>query len=148
MSHEWRNPRRLALGIVWLTVITVAAFGALVHRPPFADVQSSGSVFLVLFGIPAVLLALAVIRSFAVLVPTAALSAAWSATTSWSTMRSASSTAAIGVFLTPIIATVIVAIGCGISVAWNLSSRRRRRDALAVSALASSTRSEPGRESG
>jgi hypothetical protein len=150
LTHEHAAARagrrftwRFAFGIGWILVAAIASFGALVNRPAFAGTQAFASIFLVLFGIPAVVLAIAAIRPAGLLVATAVLSGAVSALGAWSTMRDTSSTAAIGVITTPFAATLIVVIGCAVSGFSMPGARRRRREAVVVSALAALTLDEP-----
>jgi hypothetical protein len=120
------RPWRLVLALVWVGAIGVASVAALWHRPPFAEVQADASILLVLFGVPPVALALVVVRTPMTLVAVALASGAWSAANSWITMRDTHSTAALGVFATPVIALVIVGIGCGVDLAWRFGARSMR----------------------
>ena len=102
----------MAIGFVWLGVIAAASLAALWNRPQYADVQASAWVYLALFSVPGIVLALALIRAPLILGATAVASAVWSAMNAWNTMRDTSSTAALGLLATPIIGLVIVVVGC------------------------------------
>jgi hypothetical protein len=111
-----RRPARaaVAVGCVWLAVVAVAAFGALVNRPAHAGVGSAGSFYLVFLTIPAVLIAVFFIRTLSILIVTAIVAATWTAAWSWIIMHATSKHAAIGILVTVMVAVVIAGIGCGV----------------------------------
>jgi hypothetical protein len=103
---------RLILGVIWLGAVALATLAALVNRPDGADVATRGAFYLVFLTIPGVLLAVVMIKRRSILVTTAVLAAAWSMRFSWGTMRSTRMGAGVAILLTPMVAFVIVAIGC------------------------------------
>jgi hypothetical protein len=117
---------QFVLALAWFGAIGVASVAALWHRPAFAGVQADTWVFLVLFSIPPVALALVAIRTPVTFVAVALASGAWSAANSWTTMRDTHSTAALGLLATPVIATAIVCVGCVVDIAWRFAVRTAR----------------------
>jgi Protein of unknown function (DUF2510) len=114
---------RIVFAVLWLLAIAAASIGALVDRPEFADVRASAWPALVVGGLPAVVVAIVVIRTRPILAVTAVGSGAWSVANSWTTMRDTHSTAALGIVATPILALVIVGVGCVADVAWRARKR-------------------------
>src|SRR5260221_8996896 len=117
----------IALGMIWLGATASASLVALVNRPLYADVSSDGWVFLVLFSLPAVVLALVLIRTPVILAVTAALSGTWCAVNSWNVMRDTHSTGAIGVLAVPIFGLVIVGVGYVLDRVWRATTRQPDR---------------------
>ena len=124
--NDWRtrvNAWRVAIAVLWVLAIAAASIVALVDRPEFADVQASAWLALVVGGSPVVVLAIVVIRTPLVLAISAAASCAWSVANSWTTMRDTHSTAALGILATPILALLIVAVGCAADAIWRARKR-------------------------
>jgi hypothetical protein len=115
---------RVMLGPIWLGAVAGAMVVALVTRPAHARVPNKSAFYLVFLTIPGVLLALTMIKRRSVLVATGVIAAAWSVVFGWLTMRSTRTGSGFGILLTPMIAFVIVAMGCVIDFAL----RRRKRD--------------------
>jgi hypothetical protein len=107
-----------AVALLWLGAISAGSVAALHGRPQSADVRASAWMWLVAFSIPAVVLAVARIRTTAILLVTAAVSAAASIAGAWGTLRDAHSTAAIGVFTVPMSAAFMGLAGWLIDVCW------------------------------
>jgi hypothetical protein len=104
---------RAAVGAIWLGAVALATVLALTTRSDDAGVASNGAFYLVFLSIPGVLLGVVMIRQRAILFTTAAFAALWSVWNSWNVLRSPNSTAALGILVTPMVAFVIVAFGCG-----------------------------------
>ena len=117
---------RLIVGGLWFGAVGLATLVALVNRPAHAHVPDKSAFYLVLFTIPGVLLALVMIKRRTVLVTTAVLAAAWSVRFSWGTMRSTRTGSGFGILVTPMIAFVIVAIGCIIDLFLRPGRKRER----------------------
>ena len=113
---------RITLGALWLGVVAGAMVVALVTRPAHAACPNKTAFYLVFLTIPGVLLGRALIKRRSVLIATAVIVAAWSVVFSWLTMRSTRTGSGFGILLTPMIAFIIVAIGCVIDFA-----RHRRK---------------------
>jgi len=120
---------RVAVGVAWVVAIAVASRLALEDRPQFADVAADAWLVLAVFSLPAVVLAIAVVRTPLIFVTTAVVSCASSVINGWSTMRDTHSTAALGVLATPTLGLIIVAIGWGLDVAWRALRRTFRTTA-------------------
>ena len=121
-SSRRELPGLVAIGAVWLGVVALAAFGALVNRPSDAGVGAAGSFYLAFLTIPGIVVALVLIRTRAILIATAAVAGMWSATLSWIIMHATSKHAAIGILVTAMIALVLVGVGCGVDFAYRRSA--------------------------
>ena len=103
---------RVVVGAIWLGAVALVTVVALVTRPADAGVATKGAFYLVFLTIPGVLVATVLIRSHSLLITTAVLAGAWSMALSARTMRSPHHAAGFGILVTPMVAFVIVGIGC------------------------------------